>query len=94
MTGKFVLRTLRAVMVPGRPYFAHLAITHRCNLRCRFCHGTETRFIELDTEGTKRVIDALGQLGVGVVSISGGASCCFATTSTRSLTMPAPRASM
>jgi MoaA/NifB/PqqE/SkfB family radical SAM enzyme len=72
MTGKFIRRTLRNVMFPKRPYFAHLAITHRCNLKCRFCHVTETRFAELDAERTKRVIDVLDRMGVAVISISGG----------------------
>ena len=55
-----------------RPYFAHLAVTHRCNLRCRFCHIQEERMEELDLEGMKRVIDKLDRLGVAVLSISGG----------------------
>ena len=72
MTGKFIRRTMRNVIFPKRPYFAHLAITHRCNLKCRFCHVTETRFAELDTVRTKRVIDRLDHMGVAVISISGG----------------------
>ena len=72
MTSKFVGRTLRNVILPKQPYFAHLAITHRCNLKCRFCHVTETRFAELDTASLKRVIDVLDRLGVAVISISGG----------------------
>lgn len=72
MTGKFVRRTMRTVFLPDRPYFAHLAITHRCNLKCRFCHVTETRFAELDTGGMKRAIDVLDGMGIAVISISGG----------------------
>jgi MoaA/NifB/PqqE/SkfB family radical SAM enzyme len=72
MSGKFIRRTLRNILLRDRPYFAHLALTHRCNLHCRFCHIPETRFTELDTEGMKRVIDVLDQLGVAVISISGG----------------------
>ena len=72
MTGKFIGRTVRNVILPKQPYFAHLAITHRCNLRCRFCHVTQTRFAELDTASTKRVIDVLDRMGVAVISISGG----------------------
>jgi len=72
MTSKFIRRTFRNVILPKRPYFAHLAITHRCNLKCRFCHVTETRFAELDTQSTKRVIDVLDGMGVAVISISGG----------------------
>jgi MoaA/NifB/PqqE/SkfB family radical SAM enzyme len=72
MSAKFVLRTLRNVVSRNHPYFAHLAITHRCNLRCRFCHIRDSTFKELDTDGMKRVIDRLDDMGVGVVSISGG----------------------
>jgi MoaA/NifB/PqqE/SkfB family radical SAM enzyme len=56
----------------NRPYFAHLAFTHRCNLRCRFCHIPEERVAEQDTDGMKRVIDRLDRMGIAVLSISGG----------------------
>jgi len=72
MSFKFITRTMRNIVLRDHPYFAHLAITHRCNLRCRCCHIPETKFEELDTEGMRRVIDKLDQMGVGVVSISGG----------------------
>ncbi len=72
MTGKFIRRTMRNVIFPKQPYFAHLAITHRCNLKCRCCHVTATRFAELDTASFKRVIDVLDRTGVAVISISGG----------------------
>ena len=72
MTGKFIRRTIRNVVLPNRPYFAHLALTHRCNLKCRFCHVTETRFQELDTNAMCRAIDVLDRMGVAVLSISGG----------------------
>jgi MoaA/NifB/PqqE/SkfB family radical SAM enzyme len=72
MNWKYAWRTLRNAIVRERPYFAHLAITHRCNLRCRFCHIPEERFEELDLSGMKHVIDVLDHLGVAVLSISGG----------------------
>lgn len=72
MTGKFIRRTIRNVVLPNRPYFAHLALTHRCNLKCRFCHVTETRFQELDTHAMCRAIDVLDKMGVAVLSVSGG----------------------
>jgi hypothetical protein len=72
MTGKFLRRTFRNVILSNRPYFAHLAITHRCNLRCRFCHVTETQFAELTTEQMCNAIDVLDKMGVAVISISGG----------------------
>jgi MoaA/NifB/PqqE/SkfB family radical SAM enzyme len=72
MSAKFALRTLRNIAFRDHPYFAHLALTHRCNLRCRYCHIQEERFEELDTEDMKRVIDVLDRMGVGVLSVSGG----------------------
>ncbi|MEK7406673.1 MAG: radical SAM protein, partial [Acidobacteriota bacterium] len=72
MTGKFIARSFRNVIWRRRPYFAHLALTHRCNMRCRFCHVQDWKFDELDTAGMKSVIDVLDGLGVAVISISGG----------------------
>lgn len=70
---KFSRRTLRTLLLGGRrPFFAHLAVTHRCNLRCHFCRITQERITELDTEGMKRVIDKLDHLGVAILSVSGG----------------------
>ena len=68
MSWKYIMRTLRTEILRKRPYFAHLAITHRCNLRCRFCHIREERFEELDLDGMKRVIDVLDRMGVAVLS--------------------------
>jgi MoaA/NifB/PqqE/SkfB family radical SAM enzyme len=72
MSWKYIMRTLRTEILRKRPYFAHLAITHRCNLRCRFCHIREERFEELDLDGMKRVIDVLDRMGVAVLSFCGG----------------------
>ena len=72
MSPKFWFRTFRNLAVRNRPYFAHLALTHRCNLRCHFCHIPEKQVPEQDTAGIKRIIDRLDQLGVAVLSISGG----------------------
>lgn len=72
MTKKFWLRTLRNVVRPNNPYFAHLAITHVCNLRCSFCHIPEYKVEEQDTAGMKRIIDKLDRMGIAYLSISGG----------------------
>ncbi len=72
MGWKYAWRTLRNAISRERPYFAHLAITHRCNLRCRFCHIPEERCDELDLDGMKQAIDVLDRLGIAVLSISGG----------------------
>ncbi len=72
MSPKFWLRTARNLATRRRPYFAHLAITHRCNLKCHFCHIPEWKVQEQDLEGMKRIIDRLDKMGVAVLSISGG----------------------
>lgn len=72
MTPKFWFRTIRNLFFRNRPYFAHLALTHACNLRCRFCHIPEERIQEVDTEGMKRIIDRLDRMGIAVLSVSGG----------------------
>jgi MoaA/NifB/PqqE/SkfB family radical SAM enzyme len=72
MGWKYAFRTIRNAIFHRRPYFAHLATTHRCNMRCRFCHIQESPCDELDLKGMKRVIDILDQMGIGVISVSGG----------------------
>jgi MoaA/NifB/PqqE/SkfB family radical SAM enzyme len=72
MNWKYARRTLRNEILRKHPYFAHLAITRRCNLRCRFCHITEESYDELDFDGMKRVIDVLDRMGIAVLSICGG----------------------
>ncbi len=65
-------RTVRNIVFRRRPYFAHLAVTHRCNLNCRTCRVREGSIPELDTAGVKSVIDRLDDLGVAALSFSGG----------------------
>ena len=72
MSPKFWLRTFRNLVFRRRPYFAHLALTHRCNLRCHFCRISAQHVPEQDTAGMKRIIDRLDRLGIAVLSISGG----------------------
>jgi MoaA/NifB/PqqE/SkfB family radical SAM enzyme len=72
MSPKFALRTMRNIVFRDHPYFAHLALTHRCNLRCRFCRIQEERFAELGTAQMKQVVDILDGMGVAVLSVSGG----------------------
>ena len=72
MTRKFWLRTFRNVVHRRKPFFAHLALTHVCNLHCSFCHIPEYKVKELDTDGMKHVIDKLDAMGIAYLSISGG----------------------
>ena len=72
MSAKFWRRTLRNVVLRNQPSLAHLAVTHRCNLRCAFCQIPLERTPELDLAGMKAVVDRLDRLGVAVVSLTGG----------------------
>ncbi|OYT56783.1 MAG: hypothetical protein B6U68_02820 [Candidatus Aenigmarchaeota archaeon ex4484_14] len=36
-TAKILLRTTRNFFLRDRPFFAHLHVTKRCNLRCKYC---------------------------------------------------------
>jgi len=72
MSAKVCYRSLRNVVFRKRPYFAHLALTNTCNLRCRFCHIWEERMPELGTEAMKRVIDRLDRMGIAMLSFTGG----------------------
>lgn len=69
---KFPVRTARNLVFRRRPYFAHLAVTHRCNLRCRFCQIAKERIDEVGLDDMKRIIDRLDRLGVAVLSVSSG----------------------
>jgi len=72
MKRKLLLRTVRNIVLRNRPYFAHLALTHKCNLHCSFCHIPEERVPELETAGMKRIIEKLDRMGIAYLSISGG----------------------
>ena len=72
MSFKLCYRTLRNVVFRNRPFFAHLALTHRCNLRCRFCQIPTERVEEHDTATMKRIIDRLDRMGIAHLSVSGG----------------------
>jgi MoaA/NifB/PqqE/SkfB family radical SAM enzyme len=72
VSAKLCCRTLRNAVFRKRPYFAHLALTNTCNLRCSFCHIWEERLPELDTEAMKRVIDQLDRMGIAILSFTGG----------------------
>jgi MoaA/NifB/PqqE/SkfB family radical SAM enzyme len=58
-------------------------------LKCRFCHIQEEKLTELGTGGMMCVIDALDEMGVGVLSISGGGEPLIRSDfDTSSITLP------
>ncbi|MEO8658527.1 MAG: radical SAM protein, partial [Bryobacteraceae bacterium] len=61
MSGKFIWRTLRNILLRDRPYVARLAFTAK-----------DTPHGGLKTDGMKRVVDGLDRRGVAVISICGG----------------------
>ncbi len=87
MKRKLLLRTVRNIVLRNRPYFAHLALTHKCNLHCSFCHIPEERVPELETAGMKRIIEKLDRMGIAYLSISGGGEPLLRGISRRFSTM-------
>lgn len=70
---KACLRTARQVFLKNRPYFAHFFVTERCNLRCDYCNVWKKRlFEELDLQRACQVVDLLDQMGVCILSLTGG----------------------
>lgn len=56
-----------------RPFFVSYQITFRCNRRCMFCDAWKLKNPrELNTEQAKRIVGELGDLGIGVLGITGG----------------------
>jgi MoaA/NifB/PqqE/SkfB family radical SAM enzyme len=56
-----------------RPFFVSYQMTLRCNRRCMFCDAWKTKtFNELDTRQALKVVGELGDIGVGVLGITGG----------------------
>jgi MoaA/NifB/PqqE/SkfB family radical SAM enzyme len=73
--GKTVWRSLpRNFILRNRPFFAHMVMTKRCNLRCTYCKAWQMppNPNELSTSEWLKVIDNLDELGVYVLSFTGG----------------------
>lgn len=69
----FIGKALRNLFVDrDHPFFAHLFVTERCNLRCRYCETWKSARPELDEDGLKRIIDRLATMGIAVLSFTGG----------------------
>ncbi|MFC1716164.1 radical SAM protein [Candidatus Poribacteria bacterium] len=73
--GKAVWRsTFRNFILRNRPFFAHMIMTKRCNLRCTYYEAWRVppNPNELSTSEWFKVIDKLDELGVYVLSFTGG----------------------
>jgi MoaA/NifB/PqqE/SkfB family radical SAM enzyme len=55
-----------------RPVWAHLYVTRKCNLNCRYCFVKDNRRENLASEELTRVIDKLHSLGCRLLSFLGG----------------------
>ncbi len=70
---KAYFNLVRSVLGKPAPLYAHFAVTHRCNLRCRMCNiwRQADAASEASIEDVGRVADALRRLGVLSVSVGG-----------------------
>ena len=68
-----LLNTARCLAGARFPIYAHFAVTHRCNLRCRMCNiwREADRESEVTVERVRVIADVLRRLGVVSVSLGG-----------------------
>jgi MoaA/NifB/PqqE/SkfB family radical SAM enzyme len=62
----------RAFRFPYAPVAVHLIPIRRCNLSCTYCNEFDDHSKPVPTDEVLRRIDALADLGTGIVTISGG----------------------
>src|SRR6202041_3062130 len=70
------LRSIRMIakgfISTRHPLLVHIIPTRRCNLACTYCNEFDDVSSPVPTEEMFRRIDRLGEMGTGVVTISGG----------------------
>ena len=71
-TIEIVNELLKAAEQDRQPLSAGLAVTHRCNERCRICYVPKGAGRELDTQGMVSVIRDLAGLGTLFLTVTGG----------------------
>lgn len=54
------------------PIMAHIIPMRRCNLACTYCNEYDDVSKPVDTDVVLQRVDRLGQLGTGIITISGG----------------------
>lgn len=69
-----ILSIVKRSLTPGKPYHAQWLLTNRCNYRCKGCNvWREKRDLqEMPTDDVKKGLDALRDLGVVEIVLSGG----------------------
>lgn len=69
---RMLSRTISTFLNPHQPYYAHLCVTERCNLRCRYCQVWSRPSPELGVDQWKQIIDKAEQMGVAFLIFTGG----------------------
>lgn len=54
------------------PLWAHLVVTRKCNLNCKYCFARDPKKSDLNEEQLKRIINHLYSLGCRFISFFGG----------------------
>ncbi len=54
------------------PFYASFKVTHRCNLRCKFCNIWADKIPDLGTKKIYRIIDNLSRSSTFTISFEGG----------------------
>ncbi len=60
------------VLRRSRPLLVSWQITERCNLRCKYCHSSGDKSLEIDSDRARDVIRSLYGMGTRVVRFTGG----------------------
>src|SRR5579864_3717003 len=63
---------VRGLVSTRHPLLVHIIPTRRCNLACTYCNEYDDVSEPVPTEEMFRRIDRLGEMGTGVITISGG----------------------
>jgi len=69
---KIVLPAYIKARFKTRPVWAHLVVTRKCNLNCKYCFAKDDKKSDLNEEQLRRIIDHLYSLGCRFVSFFGG----------------------
>ena len=62
----------KGLLSTRHPLLVHIIPTRRCNLACTYCNEYDDVSNPVPTEEMFRRIDRLGEMGTGIITISGG----------------------
>jgi len=74
LTKKSTISIVKGILTKKSPIYVQLAVTKRCNLRCKMCGIVDSWKNEKDMslDEIEKISDILDKLGTGVVLITGG----------------------